>query len=98
MTLAKTEADKIEASRQRVARTIREGLARMNPTGGMPYELARDCCHVRSAIFRISNPDQQYWKNQERTLDERVPDEEKAAHDWAEYDTREGIIVVDWRN
>ena len=55
----------------------------------MSYEDAKSCCHVRSAIVRRGNPGVKYWKNHTIPLDDRVPDEDKAAHDWYEYDPRE---------
>lgn len=52
------------------------------------YEEAKRSCHVRSAIFRESKG-VRYWKNALPPLDERVPEEDKAADDWREYDPRE---------
>jgi len=56
----------------------------------MTYKKAKIICHVRSAIFRTSNPSVKYWKNHpDSTLDERVPDNDKGATDWKEYDPRD---------
>jgi len=55
----------------------------------MNYEDAKRRCHVRSAIRRTSCPDVKYWKNHTVPLDERVPDSDKAAIDWEEFDPRE---------
>ena len=54
----------------------------------MTYEDAKIICHVRSAIFRRSKL-QRYWKNHVIPLDEQVPDEDKFATDWEEYDPRD---------
>jgi hypothetical protein len=55
----------------------------------MTYEDAKMYCHVRSAIFRTSNPSVKYWKNHSVSLDDRVPDDQKSALDWKEHDPRE---------
>ena len=55
----------------------------------MSYEDAKSCCHVRSAIARASKPSIKYWKNHTVSLDDRVPDVDKAEYDWYEYDPRE---------
>lgn len=55
----------------------------------MTYDEAKTICHVRSAIFRTSNPSAKYWKNHSVPLDTRVPDAEKSATDWREHDPRE---------
>jgi len=55
----------------------------------MTYEDAKTTCHVRSAIYRTSNPAVKYNKNHPVPLDDRVPDAEKSATDWAEYDPRD---------
>lgn len=52
----------------------------------MPYQLAKECCHVRSAIFRLSKPEIRYPKNHPVDFDDRVPLEDKAAHDWAAHE------------
>lgn len=53
----------------------------------MKYEHAKECCHVRSAIYRES-VGIRYWKNAEPSLD-RVPEIGKLADDWKEFDPRE---------
>ena len=55
----------------------------------MKYEDAKTSCHVRSAIFRTSEPTLKYWKNHTVPLDERVPDKLKAETNWEEYDPRD---------
>lgn len=55
----------------------------------MTYEEAKMWCHARSAIRRTSSPSVKYWKNHSVALDDRVPDEDKAATDWEEYDPRD---------
>ena len=55
----------------------------------MQYEEAKSICHVRSAIRRKSKPDNKYWNNHTESLDSRIPDKEKSASDWEEYDPRE---------
>lgn len=55
----------------------------------MNYETAKSVCHVRSAIYRSSNPAVKYWKNHTVSLDDRVPEQDKLACDWREYDPRE---------
>ncbi len=54
----------------------------------MNYEKAKRTCHVRSAIYRKSAK-KRYWKNHPDSLDSRVPDADKAATDWEEYDPRD---------
>jgi len=54
----------------------------------MTYEDAKKYCHVRSAIYRESKRIR-FWKNHSVKLDDRVPDEDKLAIDWLEYDPRE---------
>lgn len=50
----------------------------------MTFEEAKDCCHVRSAIYRKINPDKKYWKN---SYDfEKMTPREKSGDDWEEYD------------
>jgi len=53
------------------------------------YLKAKERCHVRSAIRRKSKPEIKYWKNHTESLDSRIPDEDKFANDWEEYDPRE---------
>jgi len=55
----------------------------------MDYESAKQVCHTRSAIRRKSNPVVKYWKNHTISLDVRVPNEDKLADDWEEYDPRD---------
>lgn len=55
----------------------------------MTYEEAKTRCHVRSAIYRTSKPSVKYNKNHPVPFDERVPDEDKSATDWKEYDPRD---------
>ena len=43
-------------------------------------------CHVRSAVYRESNPSIKYWKNDRQTIFERVPKSDRKATDWKEYD------------
>jgi hypothetical protein len=57
--------------------------------GGMTYEQAQRSIHVRSAMRRKSRRGVLYWKNHELTFDERVPEHDKVATDWEEYDPRE---------
>jgi len=55
----------------------------------MTFERACRVCHVRSAIYRTSNPLARHWKNDFETLEERVPLEDQSKDDWEEYDPRE---------
>jgi hypothetical protein len=55
----------------------------------MTYEDAKYICHVRSAIYRTSNPKVKYNKNHPVPFDDRVPDADKVATDWQEHDPRE---------
>lgn len=54
-----------------------------------PYELAKQSCHVRSAIYRRSKPEVRYWKNHTIPLDDRIPLEDQRADDWLEFDPRD---------
>ena len=54
----------------------------------MDYITAKSICHVRSAIYREAQM-KRYWKNHPESLDDRVPDKDKLATDWKEYDPRE---------
>lgn len=54
----------------------------------MKYEQAKDRCHVRSAIYRTSIG-VKYWKNHPQSLDSRIPEDDKLADDWEEYDPRD---------
>jgi hypothetical protein len=55
----------------------------------MTLEEAVYICHVRSAVRRKSNPNVKYWKNNQIQIIDRVPEEDKNATDWEEYDPRE---------
>jgi hypothetical protein len=55
----------------------------------MRLEDAIDKCHVRSAVYRKSNPSVRYWKNNSQSILERVPDEDRLAMDWEEHDPRD---------
>lgn len=57
----------------------------------MTYEEAKKTIHVRSAMFRRSNPDVKYWKNSSKFahIDAVTSAEDKAATDWMEHDPRE---------
>ena len=46
-------------------------------------------CHVRSAVYRISEPSVKYWKNHQIPIFERIPDKDKEACDWEEHDPRD---------
>lgn len=54
----------------------------------MDYQKAKEWCHVRSAIYRKSKG-VKYWKNHSVKLDDRVPEQDKLANDWEEYDPRD---------
>lgn len=51
---------------------------------------AIDQCHVRSSVFRVSNPGVRYPKNHFTPLLDRIPAEDQVATDWLEHDPREG--------
>ena len=53
------------------------------------FENAVECCAVREAIFRNSNPSVKYYKNNQLTLHERVPLEDQMENDWRIYDPRD---------
>lgn len=55
----------------------------------MTFKQAKESCHVRSAIYRKSNPKVKYWKNHSMTLDEQVPIIDQQENDWFEYDPRQ---------
>lgn len=55
----------------------------------MTYEEVKTRCHVRSAIYRASNPDVKYANNHPNSFDQRVPERDKVATDWAEFDPQE---------
>jgi hypothetical protein len=46
-------------------------------------------CHMRSAVRRKSKPNKKYWKNHTTSIMDRVPEEDKKATDWEEYDPRD---------
>ena len=48
-----------------------------------------EICHVRSAIYRKSNPNKLYWKNHFISLEKRIHFWDKFANDWEEYDPRD---------
>jgi hypothetical protein len=54
----------------------------------MTFDEAKRTCHVRSAIYRESARIR-YWKNSIFTLDIQVPESDKLAMDWCEYDPRD---------
>ena len=54
----------------------------------MTFEEAKRTCHVRSAIYRKSKPGRRFWKNTSQPFF-GVPEEDKHATDWEEYDPRE---------
>ena len=56
----------------------------------MKFEKACEWCHVRSAIYRESNPNVKYPKNHNLSFAERVPVIDQQASDWAEYDPADG--------
>jgi hypothetical protein len=60
-----------------------------NHGGEMNIYKAIDSCHVRSAIYRQINPKLRYYKNHTVPLLERIPDRDKTATDWEEYDPRD---------
>jgi len=55
----------------------------------MSLKEAIDWCHVRSAVYRTSDPTKKYWKNHPIPLLDRIPKEDQDAMDWEEYDPRE---------
>lgn len=55
----------------------------------MKLEEAISWCHVRSAVRRKSKPELKYWKNHTIPIIDRVPDADKSADDWEEYDPRD---------
>jgi len=50
------------------------------------FEKIIKSCHVRSSIYRESNPSVKYHKNHNLSFAERVPCEDQNADDWKEYD------------
>ena len=81
--------DSVRSEYDETASTRREGSEAMSEDARRLYKVVRDRCHVRSAIYRLSNPSVKYWKNMRVCLDDRVPDKDKQATDWAEYDPRD---------
>ena len=55
----------------------------------MTFEDAVNKCHVRSAIYRLSNPNVKYPKNHTLPFLKRVPLKDQFADDWEEYDPQE---------
>jgi len=55
----------------------------------MKLQKAIGWCHVRSAIYRETKPDKMYWKNNPIDIIDRVPEEDKKANDWLEFDPRD---------
>ena len=55
----------------------------------MRYEEAKQLCHVRSAIYRTSNPELKIYKNHPIPMDLRVSWEDRGETDWEEYDPRD---------
>lgn len=55
----------------------------------MKLQQAINKCHIRSAIYRASNPDKLYWKNHSIPLQKRIPFWDRFANDWIEFDPRE---------
>ena len=56
---------------------------------GRTLEETIKSCHVRSAVIRKSKPDVKYWYNHDVPIIERVPEEDKKATDWLEFDPRD---------
>lgn len=51
---------------------------------------AIEVCHVRSAIYRRSNPSKRYWKNYPLSLWDQIMNlDDRRADDWEEYDPRD---------
>jgi hypothetical protein len=55
----------------------------------MKYEKAKEMCHVRSSIYRKSNPKVKYPKNHIEPFDVRVPAIDQLANDWEEFDPQD---------
>jgi len=55
----------------------------------MKFQEAIGKCHVRSAIYRESNPEKKYWKNHQVPLSARIPFKDHIHTDWEEYDPRD---------
>jgi rubredoxin len=59
----------------------------------MKIQDAIEICHIRSAIYRKSNPSVRYWKNSLVPLDQQVTWHwDRDADDWEEYDPHEGNV------
>ena len=54
----------------------------------MKLQKAISSCHIRSAIYRESNPKKKYFKNHPVNLIDRIPEEDKNEEDWQEWDPR----------
>jgi len=52
----------------------------------MTFEEVKICCHVRSTIYRKSNPSTKYYKNHSIPLEVRIPIQDQKANDWEELD------------
>lgn len=59
----------------------------------MILQEAISSCHVRSAVYRESRPDEKYFKNNPVDIIDRVPEEDKKADDWVEWDPRDHYDV-----
>ena len=55
----------------------------------MKYEDAKSKCHIRSSIYRKSDPKVKYVKNHTIPFDNRIPKSDQFADDWGEYDPNE---------
>lgn len=59
----------------------------------MKLQEAIGSCHVRSAVYRESNPNKKYFKNNPIDIIDRIPKEDKKANDWTEWDPRDHYDV-----
>ncbi|MBA7556445.1 hypothetical protein ES705_49153 [subsurface metagenome] len=55
----------------------------------MRLQEAISSCHVRSAIYRESKSKKKYFKNHPVNLMDQVPEEDRDAKDWMEWDPRD---------
>ena len=55
----------------------------------MNFDTATRRCHVRSSIYRASDPTTKYAKNHTIPFDHRVPIADQLATDWEEWDPNE---------
>jgi len=55
----------------------------------MKLQEAISSCHVRSAIYRNTNPEKKYWKNHPVPISVRVPFKDHVHADWKEFDPRD---------